>query len=234
MRNYIFLIIYLCAFVGTGFLAGAQSSSFCDQLILVKDLIATSHFAPKSIDDKMSIAIYDLVLDDINSKKDGWTSNQNQELLKLSSSLDDSILNNDCSFINSFIKIYKSSIESQIIFLESQRSIALDYSGKDRVSTNIRKVKNVPNTEIEKLKSWSQSLRLRILFSISRSNENYEKTAANFMEIEQKTKRRLIEEDLCRLNGLLLGDNYIERVEHSFLNAFLQYHDPHSTFFYTG
>lgn len=211
--------------------SSAQTDSFCNQLELVKELISSTHFYPKPINDDLSESVYELVMQDLNSGGTKWTQPESSQLTSFIKSIDDSILNGTCDFIIPFTALYKDYIEKRILFLESLKTVSLDYSGTDKLHNRITSTKDYPEDETQKLQYWSQALRLNVLLSISRASDRLKDAQENFKKLEKNTKLRLIEEELCRLKELQVDENYRTRVEHSFLNALLHYHDPHSSFF---
>lgn len=71
-----------------------------------------------------------------------------------------------------------------------------------------------------------------VLVDISAISTNKDSLQKVFSKIEKETKKRLIEQEICRLNYLLSGsDSFSSEVENRFLKAFVSYFDPHSAFF---
>ena len=206
-------------------------SSFNKQVELVQELVAQSHFKSKPINDEMSEAIYSLIWEDLNKTKSYWTIEEEQSLETYKKKLDDAIQGKDFDFIEVLSNKYKSYLGSRINFLESQKKSSQDYSGKEKIPTIDRNNRIAPQNTKELLDRWSTSLRVNILISIARNTDNLTTTLENFKELEKTTRERIIEEELCSLKELLESKKYRKRIEHSFLNAFLHYHDPHSSFF---
>ena len=87
-------------------------------------------------------------------------------------------------------------------------------------------------TKGDKNKYWNKRIRYEILSGIIDKDSLIENSKPNFKTLEEELKPKIIEQQLCILDELLNRKGGIDKfVKETFLNAYLNYQDPNSTFF---
>lgn len=205
---------------------------FCHQISGLKNLVKTSHYAPKTIDDSLSKGVFKLFIKHLDTKNRLFTKAEYDSFRKDIFLLDDYINNNTCDFIDVYAKAVEKRIEVSKRFLNDLAETTLDYSGKDTLYFGANNTFSYFKNNTEAKKYWSKRVRYNILTSIIEDSISAETIKSKFKSLESNIKQKIIDKEICLLNELKNKEGGIKQfVQHAFLSAFLNYHDPHSTFF---
>ncbi|WP_435412510.1 S41 family peptidase [Psychroserpens mesophilus] len=225
--------ILLFASLITFFIVQSQEQTeFCNQLQAIKALVNNEHFKPKPIDDSLSVGVYKLFLEQLDDSKRFFTQDDIDLFEVDRLQLDDYISNDDCSFIDKYSTILTDRIENSKEIIKSFSKTKFDYSGKDTLhfapDETYRYLKN--NTEI--VNFWSKRLRYNILFELIEKDSIFKNLSANFKNQEKDIKPKIIQKELCKLEELQNKKGSLSQfVKEAFLNAYVAFHDPNSSFF---
>ncbi|SHH51799.1 carboxyl-terminal processing protease [Winogradskyella jejuensis] len=219
----------MCCFY---FQSGAQTDSFCGKVEAVSNLVDTYHFKPKKLNDSLSIGVYDLFIELIDPKKRLLTQSDtaafNVDRLKI----DDYIKDKNCNFIGKYAKILKSRINESKGYLEALSNAKLDYTGSDSLYFNAGKVDSYFRDESSVKRYWNKRVRYELIFKLMEQDSVLENLKSNFKTLELKYRQTVIENEICVLNEIENRDGgLLQFVEESFLNAYLSYQDPNSSYF---
>ncbi|MFD2916083.1 carboxy terminal-processing peptidase [Psychroserpens luteus] len=205
---------------------------FCDQVKALKKVIEVNHYLPKTVDDSLSTHVFDLFLNNLDENKRLLTKSDVTSFEKDRFELDDYIENNSCDFIDKYAMVLNERIENSKKVISSLESENFDYSGKDTLRFKPEsKFIYFKNEEAIK-RYWSKRLRYNILYTLVENDSILEHLQSDFKTLESDLKPKLIQKELCKLEEL---QNRLGSVDHfvkeTFLNAYLHYLDPNSSFF---
>ena len=209
----------------------SQNNTFCEQIEYLKILIEEYHYAPKPIDDSLSKGVHKLFLKNLDENQKFLISEDITHFKKEQYQLDDYINTNTCNFIDVYTNRLNKRILESKSYIEALKNETLDYLGKDTLyfdaDLDYKYFKNVYKAK----KYWSKRIRLNIVTKLIEDDTIFNNIKTNFKALERKVKPIIIENELCLLDELLNQNGGIEQfVKEAFLNAFLSYQDPHSTF----
>ncbi|WP_289044352.1 carboxy terminal-processing peptidase [uncultured Olleya sp.] len=211
----------------------AQNDSiFCQQLVAVKQLVADNHYQPKAINDSLSQAVFDLFITNLDNDKDFFLQSDIAQFKTQQLQFDEYLNTDNCLFIDSFKTVLAQRIKNTKTILESLNTKKPDYSGGlimqylpekeytyaknlDALALNIEKV-----------------VALKVLKDVLNTNQDIQYIKDNFETLEVKSRLDIVKNQLCVLEEFTTNSGGLDRyVKDAFINAFLQYHDPHSVFF---
>ena len=229
MLKQLTLLSFLCCFL----IAPSQEQpEFCDQLQAIKVLVKKEHFKPKPVDDSLSIGVYKLFLGQLDNNKKFFTKKDIDLFEKDRLQLDDYILNKDCEFIDKYSIILAERIENAKQIINSFSKAKLDYSGKDTLRFAPDASYKYLDNNSKTIGYWSKRLRYNILFELIEKDSIIENLTANFITEEKDIKPKIIQKELCKLEELQNKKGGLSQfVKEAFLNAYVAFHDPNSTFF---
>lgn len=229
MIRYLTLLFCLCLTIQVH---SQEDFTFCDQVIALSQLTQKEHYAPKTINDSLSVGVYNLFLEQLDENNNFFTQNYIDIFSEDKYKIDDYILNEDCSFIQKYTEALETCIMSSKAIVESLNNEVFDYSGTDTLYfSSANKFKYFKNYEDSK-HFWSKRLRYEILSNIVEKDTMLSVLESKFSELESELKPKIIQNQLCLLDELLHKNGGLKRfVEESFLNSYMKYHDPNSSFF---
>jgi len=212
--------------------SSSQNSSFCNELRDINILVKKEHYSPKSLNDSLSKNVFKLFLNEIDKDKRFFTKKDISAFKKDEFVLDDYIQDNNCDFITKYIQVLEQRIASSKQILESLKTQALDYSGKDSLhfsaNNSYSYFENIEKTK----RYWNKKIRYKILNQLVENDSSLTSIKENFKSLEQAIKPKIIDNEICLLNEIEHSEGSITKlVEISFLDAFLKYQDPHSGYF---
>ncbi|PNQ72360.1 hypothetical protein C1T31_12500 [Hanstruepera neustonica] len=214
---------------------GQESNVFCKRLSAVLETVNQHHYKPKPVDDNFSIAVYHLFLDSIDDRQQFFTQEDINLFSQDSLQLDDFVKNNNCHFISKYTTTLETRINQSKSILESLKTVELDYSGKDTLYFDADRPSEYFKDETHQNSYWNKRVRYKILSSIIDEDSILSSAKTNFKALEKDIKPKIIQQQICVLEELLNQSGGIDRyVKEAFLNAFLNYQDPNSSFFNTS
>ncbi|MBC7747842.1 MAG: peptidase S41 [Methylotenera sp.] len=220
------------AFLLTTFsLFGQNDAKTCEIVSKINTLLQREHYQPKPVDDSLSVFVFDSFMDALDSNRNIFTQIEYQKLRQHRLQLDNYILQNNCSFMNEFVSVYKLALIRKKKVLENIQKDPFDYTTKDSVRFS---KKNFPfdlvATDLERI--WKKRIKYDILEDISKLSTNLDSLTQNFATLEKTTKARLFDANLCQVNSILETKNRIDDdLQNTILNLFCTYFDPHSNYF---
>lgn len=226
------LCLVLLLFMVSIFGYSRDKEQFCYQVTALKIAIETKHYQPKIINDSLSTHVFDLFLDSLDEDKRLFTKSDVTQFENDRFALDDYINTGNCVFITKYATVLSRRIEDTKRVISEIENEDFDYSGKDTLvfkpDSKFRYFKN--DNAIKRY--WSKRLRYNILYTLVENDSVFDVIQSNFKILERDLKPKLIQKELCKLEELKnrLGsvDNFVKE---AFLNAYLHYHDPNSSFF---
>ncbi|AUC76687.1 carboxy terminal-processing peptidase [Olleya sp. Bg11-27] len=211
---------------------GQTDTIFCQQLVAVKKLVKENHYQPKAINDSLSKGVFDLFITSLDQDKDYFLQTDIAQFKADQFQIDDYLLSDNCTFVEQFKAVLITRIENTKTILGQLNTTIPDYSGgltlqyKPSNQYIYSKDYNALATSIEKLVGY------KVMTSLLDNNDDIAYIKANFTTLEASTRLDVIKNELCLLEQFSSTSGGLDRyVKDAFINAFLQYHDPHSVFF---
>lgn len=213
----------------------AQDASFCSELKSIREIVATSHYQPKTENDSLSRGVFWLFLEQLDEDKRFFLDKDIEVFKNDEFYLDNYFDKEYCNFIDGYAEILQQRIQDSKAYLEKQRNIQLDYSGADSLYYSSEKKHSYFNDEIAAEKYWSKRVRYKILRKLVDNDSVLSNISNNFKQLESELKGKIIDNEICLLTEFEQSKSNIKRfVEISFLDAFLKYQDPNSSYFSTS
>lgn len=213
-----------------GSLLSAQNNSFCDQLNALQKLTKKIHYTPKTIDDSLSVAVHKLFLNRLDKHTKYFTKDDIKVLQKHELKLDDYINKGECDFIDAYSNVFKHRISMLKAYLTTLKQESLDYSGKDILKFSPDKNAYFNNDTVLQ-KYWNKRIRYKIISKATEEDSTLVALQKHFKAKESSLKAKVIAREICQLEALENQQNGITNyLQELFLDAFLKYHDPHSTY----
>lgn len=212
----------------TTFLFSQNSAQTCDILNKINAVIQTEHLRPKPVDDSLSVYVFDNLINELDPSRNIFYKTEYDEMAaKYRLNLDDLILKNDCSFLNDITSKYIAGLKRTKEVLEKMQNVPFDYSKKD----TIRFYKKtfpfyLKKEDVEKV--WQKKIRYQILDDIAESSDNLDSIKANFKTIEEKSRKLILSNEICRISTLLETKT---KQDENLYNFFCTYFDPHTAYF---
>lgn len=225
------LSIFFIAFMFS-FGYSQDSDLFCEQLQALQKKVKQNHYQPKTVDDSLSTKVFDLFLTSLDDDKRLFTKNDVSTFEQDRYALDDYINDNTCSFINKYAATLSKRIQNSKQIISALEDEVFDYSGKDTLRFKPESTFKYFKNEASIKRYWSKRMRYNVLYTLVENDSVLEHIKQNFKTLEAELKPKLIQKELCKLDELQNRLGSIDQfVKESFLNAYLHYHDPNSSFF---
>ncbi|GLB50123.1 tail-specific protease [Neptunitalea sp. Y10] len=208
----------------------SQTDDFCETLSSVNSIIQKYHYAPKAVDDSLSAYVFHNFLEKLDEDEMYFLK---EDFEKLNSyfeyNLDDAILNNNCSFIDTFYTIYKIRLDETKKVLEEIDIQQLDFSGTDSLyftkrGTGYRFAK----TKEKKATYWSRKIRRDAIYKFLDLTDSTE----TFNTKINTVTKQVIDNEICIIEDKLKTDHNLKKtMQDAFLDTFCSYFDPHTNYF---
>ncbi|PWA09151.1 carboxy terminal-processing peptidase [Flavobacterium laiguense] len=220
--------ISLVLFLFTYSLFGQNSNSTCEILFKINTLIQQEHINPKPVNDSLSAYVFDNLMNELDPSRNIFYKSQFDALSsKYRLHLNDYILKKDCSFISEIKALYKTNLERNKLILEKINKETLDFSQIDTIRFKQKKFSfYVQESDVEKV--WRKKIRYEVLNDISGKSKNLDSIKNNFNSLLTKSKKTIIDNELCKVNVLIKSE---KPFEDGLYNIYCGYFDPHTNYF---
>lgn len=204
-----------------------NSNTYCETLAKIHTLIQKEHVHPKPINDSLSVFVFNSIMKSIDPARNIiWKKEYEQLENKYRLSLDDQFQNNTCDFITDLEKIYINGLNRNKKVLENLITDSLDFSQTDSVRYNKKPIPfYLTANNIEK--AWRKKIRYDILNEMAATSKNLDSLNTVFNSLVKIYKQQMIDNEICKINTLLLNKNPI--VEKVF-GFYCNYFDPHTNY----
>lgn len=211
----------------------AQSDSiFCKQLVAVKQLVKNNHYQPKVIDDSLSKGVFDLFLKGLDPDKDYFLQTDIDQFKSDQLLFDNYLLSDNCDFLDAYKTVLLQRINDTKTILEQLNTTVPDYSGGLTLQYSPSKFIVYPKDYQGLQKTLEKLVAYKVVTNLLDSNDTIDVIKSNFSTLEVNARLDVIKNQLCKLEQFTNTSGGIDRyVKDAFINAYLQYHDPHSVFF---
>lgn len=229
MLKHISLFFLVCS---VSFSFGQEDNRFCEQLQALQKKVRQNHYQPKQINDSLSTHVFDLFLKSLDDDKRLFTNKDVTSFETDRYAIDDYIKDNTCEFIDKYAEILNQRIYDSKKIINALEHEDFDYAGNDTLRFKPESSFKYFKNEAAIKRYWSKRMRYNILYALVENDSTLEQLQQNFRSLEAQLKPKLIQKELCKLDELQNRLGSVETfVKESFLNAYLHYHDPNSTFF---
>ncbi|WP_121665361.1 S41 family peptidase [Mesonia aquimarina] len=230
-KNY-FLFFLLLFFYSNFQLFAQENKVFCQRIEATRALINTSHYEPKPVNKELSKAVFKLFCKNLDPDGSFFTQEDFLKFQEDQTKLNDYILSGDCSFIEKYSATLKKRIEQVEGILKDFKTEDLQYNKNQKFLLLAERTPFSLKNDEDLADYWNKKIRLEILTEIVEQDSILSSVQENFTNLEKKLKPKIIEKELCQLNEFLAKEGGISKfTTHAFLNAFVKYQDPNSTFF---
>nr|WP_321233070.1 S41 family peptidase [uncultured Psychroserpens sp.] len=226
------LHIFFITCLVTSYTFAQDKNAFCNQLQALQKTVSTHHYQPKTVDDSLSSNVFDLFIKSIDSDKRLLTKEDIKTFELDRYEIDNYIAHNLCFFIEKYTSTLSKRIETSKTIINELEQEKFDYSGIDTLRFKLENTFEYFNNEASMQRYWSKRMRYNILYTLVENDSILKDIKINFKTLEADLKPKLIQKEICKLEELQnrLGsvDNFVKE---AFLNAYLHYQDPNSSFF---
>ena len=230
MFKYFLTVVFSLFVFSFGF--GQTSDLFCDQVSALQHVVKTSHFQPKSVNDSLSANVFDLFIDGLDYNKRLLTQIDIKTFEIDRYEIDEYVTLKTCGFIDKYTATLTKRIAQSKQIISDLSDDNFNYSGKDTLRFK-------PEVEFKRFKDeaamqryWSKRIRFEVLRTLIDNDSVLETIQGDFKSLEAQLKPKIIQKEICKLDALENRLGSVDTfVKETFLNAYLQYQDPNSTFF---
>lgn len=205
-----------------------NSDTSCDVLLKINKLLQQEHFTPKPVNDSLSAYLFDELFDKLDPSRSLFLKSQVDTLSnKYRLNLDNLILKKNCSFITLIKNEYKKSLLRNKSIFEKLNHENIDFNIKDTIRFK-QKGFDFYLTESNVEKALNKKIRYEVFSDIAEKSKNLDSLKLNFGSMSQISKKRIIDNELCKINFLLTDE---KSFEDNIFNIFCSYFDPHTNYF---
>lgn len=209
-----------------------NSDLFCSQLSALERLVANNHYQPKTINDSLSSNVFTLFIDNLDENKRLFTESDIKTFEVDRFEIDEYIKLNTCGFIDKYTSTLRERISNSKEIIGGLATESFDYSGKDTLRFKPEHTFERFKDEAAVQRYWSKRIRFEIIRTLIENDSVIENIQNNFKTLETEIKPKIIQKEICKLETLENRLGSVDAfVKQSFLNAFLHYQDPNSSFF---
>ncbi|MFN2260650.1 MAG: S41 family peptidase [Psychroflexus sp.] len=210
----------------------AQNDEFCRQVFQLNDLVQAMHYQPKPVDDSLSIEVFKMFVDNIDPDDYLLHESDSEIFSKDRYKIDDYVVDGNCEFIDKYVDVIKNRIQNTKRVISNLKTEEFDYSGWDTLYFDAKKKSAYFESKANTESYWNRMIRYKIILEIIDQTEDKADFLAKFDSLETLVKPRIVENELCKLNELKLQKGDLEKsIQETFLDAFVKYQDPNSSFF---
>ena len=206
--------------------------TFCEQTEAIRKLIQKEHIHPKTLNDSLSIGVFDLFIKALDPDKRFFLNEDIAGFKKDELQIDDYLLNKNCAFISKYAQVLQQRIQESKENIEALQVEDFDYSGKDTLRFSPQGKDEFFATKEFAKGYWSKKIRFNILSKMIEEDSVFENVKKNFEQLEQALKPKVIQNQLCLLDEISHKNVGLDIfVQEAFLDAYARIHDPNTNFF---
>lgn len=225
-------IIFTLLFFTVQHLCG-QAIPLRQKAITLKRVIEINHYSPRPVNDSFSLAVFNSVINTLDSRRLFFTAADYKLLSSYSLKLDDELQGNGWAFFDQLMAVYKKSLSraDSVINVITQKPFNLSID--ESVIASTERDFDFPQTPEDLTKRWSRYLKFvacRTLYYIVHSDSSVGKTTIEKLEPMTRNKikeseKKFISTILNYRSGL---NNYLSEI---YLDAIASEFDPHTNYF---
>jgi carboxyl-terminal processing protease len=231
-------IISLFILIAYSSLLNAQLSVMQQKAIVLKRIVEMKHYAPRAVDDSFSVAVFKTVLNNLDARRLLLTQVEYQQLLALSTTIDDELKGGEWRFLNKFSDLYKKSLQRADSIINKYLQKPLDFTVDEKIISVKRNSGNFNfAADVAALSSrWGRFLKyslLDVVYELATADSSKKtvfKTALPAQEagIREKIKQK----ELKGIKRILdHPGGFAELTANIYLDAIATCFDPHTNYF---
>ncbi len=223
---FLMLLVSLCS--------GQIDLSPCKKASEIVETLNTYHIKPPVVNNTWSEWVFNEYIYLLDPGKRYFSTEDILNLHEYKTKIDDDLKDNNCSLINKSSELFKKKLAESNLFISNTLKTPFDYSTSE--SLNIGSKKNSPRAEKQSdLENyWRSSLKLQILFWMSRHSEDdlAKLTTEQFKTLETSARKIIQLKEQGAIRRLLNPtEGFDQYVEGCFLKAIAHSFDPHTEYF---
>ncbi len=209
------------------FLFFAQNEkNACETLSKINALIQSKHYKPKTVDDSLSVYVFDTFLKALDEDNRLFTEIEINTLKKHQYKIDDYILHKNCAFLNEFYTVYNGAILRYKKTIEDIKKEPFPFSSNETIEFSKKKYPYAKDDAAFKI-LYKKRLLFHTLRDIAELSKNKDSLVANFDKISKTSKEKIFDTFSCKYSSYELS---IKDFYSKFFVAFCSYFDPHTEY----
>ncbi len=206
---------------------GQSRKDPCETLTRLNRMIQYTHYKVKPVDDSLSAYVFREFLSKLDEDNRIFLGKEVDKLAKNEYTIDNAILQNDCSFLTDIYETYSKAVERRERLVTELEKEPVSFSSKDSIFFSN---KNYPYPESEsQLKYYMRkSFLFQTLRDVAEISTNLDSLTQHFDTLANESRQKIFESQHCKTSGYTL--TYQEFCE-LFYNVFCSYFDPHTNYF---
>lgn len=206
----------------------AQSEkNTCNTLTKMSNLIKELHYAPKPINDSLSVYVFTSFLDNLDPNNDLFLASEIESLKKHKYKIDDYINNSHCEFLNVFFQTYNDAIDRHIKLVSEIKNEPFPLSSPEIIRFYAKK-RPYLKTKAELKKIFKKRMLMDIFFDISKISTKKDSLVSELSSLIPVSRQKIFDEYTCESGKYTLTkDEFYDR----FFSIFSNYFDPHTQYF---
>jgi len=208
---------------------GYSQSSTCKKALMIIKTAEKYHYEPKAIDDNFSKLVFNEFMDFLDPKKLYFTKEEVTELEAFKNSIDDEILEQNCSFIEKITSLYAKKHSFADSLINTFKTRKFNFSQNETITFK-EKEEFVCHDEL--VEKWRKLVKIEILYTYFNSEEEGENLEKLSPEKLAKIQKQIIDGESCMIKSETNHSGGIEEyVGSQFLQAIAYTFDPHTSYF---
>ncbi len=222
MKKQFLLIAFLPLFTF------AQSDkATCETLTRINNLLQEQHYRPKAVDDSLSVYVFKTFLEVLDEENRLFLEPEINELKKHQYTIDNSLLEKDCSFVNDFYLAYNKAINRYATIIESIKAEPFLFSSDEKVIFSKKSFPFLKNeTELKHL--YKKRALFDVLKDVAEISKNKDSIVTNFEKLAKLSKIKILDKYSCKSSELQFTRKEFEA---KLFSSFCSYFDPHTDYF---
>ena len=198
----------------------------CETLSKINTLIQKQHYKAKSVDDSLSVYVFNDFLKELDEDNRLFTEVEITNLKKHQYKIDDYILQKNCAFLDEFYTVYNGAILRYKTIIEDLKKEPFPFSSTEKIEFSKKTYPYAKdNVAIKKL--YKKRLLFHTLRDVSEITKNKDSLVANFEKLFKTSKEKTFDTFTCKYSTyeLTVKDFYSK-----FFVTFCSYFDPHTQY----
>lgn len=215
----------------------SQQPAVQQKAIVLKTMVQRKHFAPRTVDDSLSAAVFSLLLESADPRRLLFTAAEYKQLLPFKQSLDEELQGNGWGFLDKFSVLWQGALKRADTLINKVTQQPFNFSVTETISRTKRTGEfNFAEDPAALLNRWNRYMKYQVLADV------YDMVSAD--ETKKTTLKEALakNEALIRENGRKMELKLIKRmlnhprgfssiVMELYLNALAGSFDPHTNYF---